>query len=134
MTNDQVRLVRDSFQQVRDMAEPVGMLFYGRLFQRDPSLRPMFKGDMRVQSTKLMSTLDSLLGALDNGSDVTAVLRELGAKHRGYGVKPEHYEAVRSALLWAMGQALERQFSPEVKAAWSTLIGEVAAIMADESA
>lgn len=134
MTTDEVRLVRESFQQIRDMSAPIGMLFYGRLFQRHPSLRPMFKADLRVQSAKLMSTLDSLLEALGSGADTVSALRALGARHRGYGVEPSHYEAVHGALLWAIGQALERQFTPPVKEAWSTLIREVSAIMSEEKA
>src|SRR5215467_6757211 len=48
----QDQLIRDSFEIVHEMPEAVAMLFYGRLFNLDPSLRGLFKVDMHTQSKK----------------------------------------------------------------------------------
>ncbi len=57
MTPDQRRLVRDSFARVAPIAEQAAELFYGRLFELDPALKPLFKGDMKEQGRKLMAMI-----------------------------------------------------------------------------
>ena len=108
-----------------EMAGPLSQLFYGRLFQLDPSVRPMFRGDMRAQGRKLMDMLAVLVEGLDHPEQHLPLLRALGQRHAGYGVKPEHYEMVRAALGWAFAQALQLEFTGDVKDAWLALIEEV---------
>jgi len=57
MTPQQVALVKQSFALVAPITETAADLFYGRLFELDPSLRSMFRGDMKEQGRKLMQTL-----------------------------------------------------------------------------
>jgi hypothetical protein len=51
MSPEEIQLVRTSFKLVLPIAGDAATLFYGRLFELDPSLRPMFHGDMREHST-----------------------------------------------------------------------------------
>lgn len=130
MTNQEKRIVRDTYAQIRPIAQSLGMLFYGRLFELDPSIRPMFQHDMRLQSGKLMQVLDYTVGQLDRFDEARPMLRELGKKHAtSYGVRPEHYATLRKAFIWSIGQALEDQFYPDVKAAWLAVIDEISAEM-----
>ncbi|MDX2151470.1 MAG: globin domain-containing protein [Bryobacteraceae bacterium] len=125
MTERQRQLVRESFDAVKADAGPLALLFYGRLFSLDPTLRPLFKVDMREQSRKLMDMFTVLVSSLDRLEELRPELRELGAKHAGYGVRVEHYETLRGALLWSLGQALEKDFDGETREAWGVLIGEI---------
>lgn len=129
MTAQHTTLVRDSFEGIREMASPVILLFYGRLFDLDPSLRAMFKIDMRTQAEKLTNMLATLVDSLDRMDELRPMLRELGVRHADYGVQPEHYRTLNSALLWAFGQALDQDFQPDVRQAWSALLSEVEAAM-----
>lgn len=129
MTPEQKRLVRESFPVIRESAGPVSLLFYGRLFQVDPALRPLFHQDIAIQGRKLMDMLTATVDNLDHFEGLAPVLRAMGQRHAGYGVRPEHYQEVKSALIWALSQALESDFYPEVKAAWSAVIEEISAIM-----
>ena len=43
MTLREKQLVRESFQGIGEVAGPLSLLFYGRLFELDPALRPMFR-------------------------------------------------------------------------------------------
>lgn len=125
MTDEQKQLVRESFESIRDMAEPTAMLFYGRLFSMDPSLRKMFKPDVKAQAGKLMDTLATVIGSIDQLDRLRPTMRELGKRHLEYGVKPEHYDAVAAAFLWALGHALQGECHPDVKAAWGRLLQDV---------
>ena len=122
----QDQLIRDSFEIVHEMPEAIAMLFYGRLFNLDPSLRKMFKVDMKTQSKKLMDTLTAVVDSLEHFDRMRPMLRELGRKHAvEYGVKREHYQLVQDALLWAFGQALQPHFYPETKAAWKAVLDDI---------
>lgn len=129
MTRHQARLVRESFEIVREVAQPMTVLFYGRLFDLDPNLRPLFNIDIREQSRKLVAMLALIVDSLETLDKLRPQLQELGRRHVDYGVRPEHYATLSSALLWALGQALDTEFSPDVRAAWTEVIETISATM-----
>ena len=116
MTLNENHLVLRSFAQVMPIAETAAELFYGRLFELDPTLRPMFRGDMREQGRKLMQMLAVAVHGLDRLHEILPAVRAMGRRHAGYGVMDEHYDTVASGLLWTLDQGLGEQFTPDVKA------------------
>ena len=121
------RLVRTTFAKIEPIAEAAAELFYNKLFELDPALRPLFKGDMKEQGRKLMGTLKVVVATLDNPAKLVPAVKILGQRHKGYGVQPAHYATVAQALLWTLEQGLEGDFTPEVKQAWTnvyTLLAE----------
>lgn len=118
MTPDQRTLVVTSFAQVVPIADAAAALFYEDLFARDPQLRPLFQGDMREQRRKLVAMLSTAVANLDRWQEIAPAVRELGRRHVGYGVKPEHYETVGAALLATLEKGLGDGFTPEVRDAW----------------
>jgi hemoglobin-like flavoprotein len=125
VTPRQKQIIRETFPLIREIAIPVSLLFYGRLFDLDPSLRRLFKIDLKEQSKKLVAMLDALVEGIDDWEKIVPVLRELGQRHVGYGVKEQHYDTVCSALVWAIGQALQPGFDKEVRTAWTAVIQAV---------
>src|SRR6185369_8830788 len=113
-------LVQDSFRKVLPISRQAAALFYARLFELDPSLRPMFRGDMNEQGEKLMQVLALTVSSLDRLGAIIPTVRHLGAKHAGYGVRDEHYATVGASLLWTLEKGLGPEFTPEVRAAWTT--------------
>jgi hemoglobin-like flavoprotein len=131
MTPQQIDLVTSSWAAVRPMADSAAALFYARLFEADPSLRPLFRGDLQQQGRKLMAALDLAVAGLPRWERLQPVLRQLGARHAGYGVKPQHYDTVGAALLWTLQQGLAEGFSRDVGEAWAQAYAAVAAAMQD---
>lgn len=128
MSPHQIDLVQQSFAEIKPIAPAAAELFYSRLFMLDPGLRPMFKGDMAAQGKMLMSVLGTAVAGLRNLEALAPVVRQLGARHVGYGVKTEHYATVGAALLWTLQIGLKEKFTPEVREAWATayeLLSEV---------
>jgi hemoglobin-like flavoprotein len=119
MTPDQIALVRANFSEVAPIAEQAAAMFYGRLFEIDPSLKPLFKGDMKAQGVKLMAVLAVAVNNLDRLSTILPTVRELGRRHKGYGVKDGDYNTVAAALLDTLATALGEKFTPEARAAWT---------------
>jgi len=129
LTPRQKRLVRDSFESVQEYSTALTKLFYGRLFELAPSVRVLFKTSLEEQSRKLLDMIGTIVEALDHMQELRPQLVELGRKHVSYGAKPEHYDVVRAALLWALARALEYEFDAETKAAWDELLRDVMAAM-----
>jgi len=129
MTPQQVYLVRKSFAELVPHEEVAALVFYRRLFEMDPELRPLFKGDIKEQSKKLMDMLGVLIAMLESPLGLELELKAMGGRHAGYGVKNQHYATVGRALLDMLAETLERRFTPEVRAAWTTLYGTVETMM-----
>jgi len=125
MTADQRRLVRDSFDLLRGMTGPVALLFYGKLFELDPSARRLFHIDLELQGQKVMDMLSSVAESLDDFESMHVKLAELGRKHATYGVRPEQYEILSTALLWTLTQALGADFDARTSAAWKIALAAV---------
>jgi len=134
MTPEQKKLVQQSFAKVLPIKEQAAELFYGRLFELDPSLRPMFKGDMKRQGAMLMSVLAMAVNGLDRLHAIVPAVEALGRRHVGYGVRDEHYETVGAALLWTLEKGLGTAFTPETRAAWEACYGLLAGVMKDAAA
>jgi nitric oxide dioxygenase len=120
MTPNQIKLVQTSFAQVVPIAATAADLFYGRLFEIAPQVRPMFPEDLTGQKKKLMAMLGTAVAGLSHLDTLMHTVRALGRRHTGYGVKPQHYAPVGSALLWTLEKGLGTAFTPEVKDAWAT--------------
>lgn len=129
MTPQQISLIQTSWSKVVPIQETAAKLFYDRLFEMDPALKPLFKGDMTEQGRKLMQVLNVVVNSLDRLEGLIPNVQELGRKHVGYGVKSEHYATVGAALLWTLDKGLGPAFTPDTKDAWGTAYGVLAGVM-----
>jgi hemoglobin-like flavoprotein len=129
MTPKQIDLVQNSFALVKPIAATAAELFYNRLFSLDPGLRPLFRGDMAKQGQMLMSMIGSAVAGLRNLDTLAPVVRKLGARHVGYGVRDAHYATVGAALIWTLETGLGDKFTPEVREAWTSAYGLLADVM-----
>jgi hemoglobin-like flavoprotein len=119
MTPDQIKLVQQSWARVTPIADVAATLFYQRLFELDPSLRSMFKRDMKEQQRMLMQVLAVAVSSLNNLEKLLPTVQALGRRHSGYGVTAQHYVTVGEALLWTLEQGLGEEFNAEVRKAWT---------------
>lgn len=131
MTPQQIDLVQASWKQVLPVAETAAQMFYGRLFFLDPSLRALFRGDMREQGQKVMAMLSYTVNGLTRLDALLPAVRALGRRHAVYGVRAEHYYTVGAALLWTLEQGLGAAFTPALREAWVAAYGVLASTMRD---
>ncbi len=118
LTAKQKTLVQESFAAIADRASEVARHFYETLFALDPSVRPMFPGDMKAQEGKLISTLAFAIKNLNSPEQLFPALDELSKRHVGYGAKNHHYDTVGIALLTTLKDMLGDTFQPELENAW----------------
>ncbi len=129
MTPETINHVKTSWAKVEPIADQAAALFYGRLFEVYPEVRPYFKGDMDEQGRKLMTMIGLAIKSLDNLEPLLPAIRESGRRHAGYGVQEADYDKVAGALLWTLEQGLGDAFTDEVKAAWVEVYSALAGVM-----
>ncbi|WP_455222326.1 globin family protein [Kaarinaea lacus] len=134
MTPVQKDLVQATFKDVVPIAETAAKLFYGKLFELDPELKSLFKGDMDEQGRKLMQVIGVAVNGLDKLDEIVPVVQDLGKRHVSYGVKDRDYDTVGTALLWTLQQGLDSGFTPEVEEAWTVVYTLLADTMKDAAA
>jgi len=131
LTSEEIKLVQDSWAKVLPIAETAAELFYGRLFELDPDLKPLFKADIKSQGEKLMTMINVAVNGLNNLNAIVPAVQELGKRHVDYGVTEKDYTTVATALLWTLGKGLGDDFTTEVEAAWTKVYTVLATTMLD---
>jgi hemoglobin-like flavoprotein len=129
MNPQQIAAVRNTFALLVPQADHVARLFYARLFELDPQLRPLFKADMTEQRGKLMSMLAAGVSGLDRLDTLGPVLQQLGARHATYGVRDAHYGSVGAALLDTLARGLGDTFTADTRDAWAEAYTLIAGTM-----
>ncbi|MCK5478874.1 MAG: hypothetical protein KAI44_08160, partial [Methylococcales bacterium] len=129
ITEEQIDLVQSTWQKIVPVKDQTAELFYRKLFLTNPEVRPLFKGDIKAQGEKLVTSINLVVNSLNNLEHVVPALQEMGIRHIDYGVLPEHYDVVGSTLLWTLEQGLGADFTDEVKEAWTTAYGIIASTM-----
>jgi len=134
MSPEQIALVQDSWKKVVPIAEQAAALFYEELFTLDPSLKSLFRNDMKAQGRKLTSMLNTAVVNLTRLEEILPAVQDLGRRHVDYGVEPAHYETVGEALLTTLGKGLGDDFTPEVRAAWVETYTALSGVMLEAAA
>jgi nitric oxide dioxygenase len=133
MTPEQVKLVQQSFGQVAPIADKAAEIFYGRLFEISPAVKPLFHGDMAEQRRKLVAALAAVVSGLSDLPSVLPVASALAKRHVGYGVRPEHYPVVGEALLWTLARGLGAQWNHQLADAWTAAYATLSGYMIAEA-
>jgi len=129
MSLDLVALER-SFDAVAPRGDELMDRFYARLFAVAPAVAPLFaSADLRRQKQKLLAALVLLRRSLRDLDAVVPKLRAMGARHVGYGARPEHYPVVGSVLIDSMAEVAGDAWRPEYARAWASAFDVVAGAM-----
>lgn len=131
MTPKTIELVQTSWEKCVPIADQAAALFYGRLFELDPSLKLLFKTDIKEQGKKLMTMITVAVRGLGDLSKLVPAVQDLGRRHVAYGVTDAHYDTVGAALIWTLEKGLGASFTAEVKEAWIEVYTVLATTMKD---
>lgn len=110
--------IRASFERIAADADRAGDLFYCRLFEIAPHLRPMFGEDIAQQARKLINTLGVAVSMLENWERLAPALEDLAHRHVAYGVSPDHYPIVGNALVYMIREMSLSRPGGDIEAAW----------------
>lgn len=123
--------LKDNFAQVARHGDDVAAYFYADLFKRDPALRTMFPAAMDRQRQMLLEALSHVVSVVDDLDRLVPYLRELGARHQGYGVTAEHYPAVGASLLSTLRHFSGPDWDESIEKNWAEAYTVASQVMAD---
>lgn len=129
MTSKQIQIVEEGIELLQPIAMDAARLFYGKLFELDPSLRHMFRGDMDEQGRLLMNMLTAAARSLRRFDQLAPSIEAMGRRHACYGVRDEHYDTVATALVWTLEQGFGEAFTVEVRDAWVAMYVMITGVM-----
>ena len=125
-----VKLLEDSFALLKPQGEELVKRFYNKLFAEFPSVKPLFVNTTQEQQQKkLLAALQLVVNNLRNPEALGKALSEMGARHKGYKVLPEHYPVVANTLLSVMSDLAGNAWTNELKQAWTDALNVVADVM-----
>jgi hemoglobin-like flavoprotein len=127
MTPEQIGIVQAVVGQLGGRAE-FAERFYGRLFEAAPQTRAMFP-DVASQQRKLADELQVMVSLLDDLGTLEVRARELGERHRGYGVRAGDYRLAREVMVASIHDVLGDGFGPDEEAAWNRATSLIAELM-----
>lgn len=123
-------LIRSNLELVASRAPDLTARFYGRLFEQNPQLRPMFnRRTADAQQRMLLEAIVAVVDHLDDSSWLVETLSAMGAKHVEYGVEDRMYPMVASALIATLADVSGDEWSAEVEVAWLDALTYVAETM-----
>ena len=121
--------LKETWNDVTQHGDSVGLYFYSHLFLTHPEVREMFPLTMDAQRDRLVGALGRVVSNVDQLDDVVPYIQQLGRDHRRFAVVAEHYDAVGASLLWTLQHFLGDKWTTEVARDWADAYNLVAATM-----
>ncbi len=125
LTDEQKRLIRESYAKIEPAIDLVAQVFFRKLFALDSSLRAKFSGPIEAQTRKFAAAMKLTMITLSRDEELNPTLKLLGARHRQLGIRTRHYRMMAKALTWTLEQSLEKGFTRETRAAWTALLDRI---------
>jgi hemoglobin-like flavoprotein len=126
--------IKENFALVGKNGEDVAAYFYADLFEREPTLRPMFPAAMAKQHEKLLGALSHIVSLVDDAPALVPFVRDLGRRHAGFGVVTDHYPVVGASLLATLAHFSGTSWNDDLEQDWAAAYGLVAQVMAEAAA
>lgn len=132
MTPAQIRIVQRTFAKLEHNATGFSAIFYDRMFTLAPETRALFRSDLKAQHSKFMKVVAEVMQLHLRALISLPVTSKAGTEsaipgadwagqmHLAYGVKLEHYDVMKEALLWALERSLGEEFDQNAADAWSS--------------
>ena len=129
MDRNTILAVQSSWLAVLDKAPAAGELFYANLFETDPSLRYLFRGNLYEQAQKLIEMITETVRLLDDMEKLMPALQLLGQRHNDYHVSDGDYDTVGDVLIETLEHALGDALTPTTRQAWIVVYDTLAKVM-----
>lgn len=107
-----------SLARLSESMEAVTKEIYSGIFARLPETRVLFPEDLGSQREKLWHALRLAVEGLREPEKLAPVLRDLGRRHVGYGVVPEHYDLLGEVLLEVLERHDPDPWTDDLRRAW----------------
>ena len=127
----EIELVQTTFAKVAAVgAEPAGRILFGHIFRIAPEAKALFPfakdetsmwlpgSRLGEHGAKVVNTVATAVSLLKDLDTLVPILQKLGLQHVNYKVLPPHYDVVGQAFIATLNDALQAEFTEEVKTAY----------------
>ena len=127
-----VRIVKETAPILGQQAESLTRLFYKRMFEANPEVKPFFNQAHQhagTQQRALAGAIVAYATHIDDLDKLTDAVDMIAQKHVSLGVKAEHYPIVGENLIAAIKELLGDAATPDIIDAWTKAYGFLADIL-----
>ena len=118
MNSKSISLVQSTFARMRPQAAYWTRIFLRRVFQVEPGVRMIFGSQGEDDSDQWAAVFGWVVDSLDEPELLEAMVGQVARRTAAFGMSANHDFVFRAALLWTVAQALDDEFSGEVREAW----------------
>lgn len=130
LSNNEVKLVQESWAVIEPQIPTVVDKFYRRYFQLDPAAKALFDaGTMKVQLDALANVLSDVAIGADDMGQFASRLKRLGALHENLGAEPHQFALFGVAFVDTLRLELKSEFKPRARTAWNKIFYEMSKMM-----
>lgn len=134
LSNETIKIIKSTAPVLEVHGATITTVFYKNMFLNHPELLNMFNQANQKQGKQQQALANLVYAAAKNIDQLENVLKEVklvANKHRGLGVKPEHYPIVGKYLLLAIKEVLGDAATDEIMNAWEETYGVIAQVFID---
>jgi hemoglobin-like flavoprotein len=126
-----VNLIHRSFELAAERCEDLTPLVYRRLFREHPETESMFRseGSDLVKGSMLALTIDAILDFAGGRSGHFRMIECEVSSHDAYGTPRELFTAFFGVIAATLRELLDADWSPDIEAAWRTLLEEIEGVV-----
>lgn len=126
------QLIQNSWVSIEPIGDKAGILFFGCLFEADPSMRALFGNSQMTTHIKLfMKALSFAVANVDNPSVLVPHISTLAVQHANLGLTSRHFDSLGAALFQTFKIGLGDKWSESVREAWLYFYSELCVTMMD---
>ncbi len=129
MDQQRISRIERSYRKLAPRGEELVHRFYVKLFEDHSEIRSLFTNDMQPQEKKLLASLTFAVKNLRTPENLEQPLKDLGARHAGFGAQAEHYPIVRDTLVTVMSEMAGPAWNEQLQDDWKTTLDLVASTM-----
>ena len=89
----------------------------------------MFPEDMDSQKTHMNGALKLVIKNITNLENLADPLREMGARHIGYGAEEAQFPVVRDVMVASLAEVAGYAWTPQLSSDWGAALDTVAGYM-----
>lgn len=134
LSNETIKIIKSTAPVLEVHGATITTVFYKNMFINHPELLNIFNEANQKQGKQQQALANMVYAAAKNIDQLENVLEEVklvAHKHRGLGVKPEHYPIVGKYLLLAIKEVLGDAATDEIMNAWEETYGVIAQVFID---
>ena len=128
-TEEQIARLGSSFQLIEPRLDDVVSVFYTKLFEAAPALRASFPKDMSGQNGHMNAALKLVAKNITNLENLAEPLRQMGARHIGYGAEEAQFPVVRDVMVESLANVAGYAWTPQLSEDWGAALDAVAGYM-----